>query len=116
MIFGNVATEDAEGCLLAHSLRLAAGRVRKGTVLSADIIQRLHSENVTHVVVARLQENDVHEDTAATQLALALAGNGVTLGKAGTGRVNCYAKWNGCLLYTSPSPRDRTRSRMPSSA
>jgi len=23
---------------------------------------------------------------------------------------------NGCLLYTSPSPRDRTRSRMPSSA
>ena len=25
--------------------------------------------------------------------------------------------WTGtCLLYTSPSPRDRTRSRMPSSA
>ena len=26
------------------------------------------------------------------------------------------AIYNGCLLYTSPSPRDRTRSRMPSSA
>ena len=25
-------------------------------------------------------------------------------------------KFNVCLLYTSPSPRDRTRSRMPSSA
>ena len=25
-------------------------------------------------------------------------------------------KFNACLLYTSPSPRDRTRSRMPSSA
>ena len=25
-------------------------------------------------------------------------------------------QWNTCLLYTSPSPRDRTRSRMPSSA
>ena len=24
--------------------------------------------------------------------------------------------WSACLLYTSPSPRDRTRSRMPSSA
>ena len=24
--------------------------------------------------------------------------------------------YNYCLLYTSPSPRDRTRSRMPSSA
>eukprot|EP00656_Telonema_subtile_P031085 TRINITY_DN34069_c0_g3_i1.p2 TRINITY_DN34069_c0_g3~~TRINITY_DN34069_c0_g3_i1.p2 ORF type:complete len:108 (+),score=11.07 TRINITY_DN34069_c0_g3_i1:766-1089(+) len=27
----------------------------------------------------------------------------------------CYPH-NTCLLYTSPSPRDRTRSRMPSSA
>ena len=26
------------------------------------------------------------------------------------------AQWFNCLLYTSPSPRDRTRSRMPSSA
>ena len=25
-------------------------------------------------------------------------------------------RWWHCLLYTSPSPRDRTRSRMPSSA
>ena len=27
-----------------------------------------------------------------------------------------YLMSTGCLLYTSPSPRDRTRSRMPSSA
>ena len=27
-----------------------------------------------------------------------------------------FARSSGCLLYTSPSPRDRTRSRMPSSA
>ena len=27
-----------------------------------------------------------------------------------------YLRYQGCLLYTSPSPRDRTRSRMPSSA
>ena len=47
------------------------------------------------------------------------------------GRVDCIAEYEGelaiidfktskkikpCLLYTSPSPRDRTRSRMPSSA
>ena len=30
----------------------------------------------------------------------------------GISRAEVYA----CLLYTSPSPRDRTRSRMPSSA
>ena len=28
----------------------------------------------------------------------------------------CFNALHGCLLYTSPSPRDRTRSRMPSSA
>ena len=27
-----------------------------------------------------------------------------------------YAAYDGCLLYTSPSPRDRQKSRMPSSA
>ena len=27
-----------------------------------------------------------------------------------------FVSLSGCLLYTSPSPRDRTRSRMPSSA
>src|SRR5665811_1530394 len=27
-----------------------------------------------------------------------------------------HSRQNTCLLYTSPSPRDRTRSRMPSSA
>ena len=27
-----------------------------------------------------------------------------------------HRKYKDCLLYTSPSPRDRTRSRMPSSA
>ena len=32
------------------------------------------------------------------------------------GRLVWHAKANPCLLYTSPSPRDRTRSRMPSSA
>ena len=40
------------------------------------------------------------------------------LSAADGGQVNVYM-WGGsdaCLLYTSPSPRDRTRSRMPSSA
>jgi len=34
----------------------------------------------------------------------------------GTARVVAVAEVGLCLLYTSPSPRDRTRSRMPSSA
>ena len=30
--------------------------------------------------------------------------------------INAYITLSGCLLYTSPSPRDATLSRMPSSA
>ena len=30
--------------------------------------------------------------------------------------LNNLTRYKSCLLYTSPSPRDRTRSRMPSSA
>ena len=39
-----------------------------------------------------------------------------TLGSEGPPIVNVNGPRYGCLLYTSPSPRDRTRSRMPSSA
>ena len=51
--------------------------------------------------------------------ALPSSGAGITLTTTGTSGV---ATLTGsvlnipCLLYTSPSPRDRTRSRMPSSA
>ena len=44
-------------------------------------------------------ENDVH------------IGTGCTIDRGVTADTTI-----GCLLYTSPSPRDRTRSRMPSSA
>ena len=38
-------------------------------------------------------------------------------GKSGVGKSECALDLvKSCLLYTSPSPRDRTRSRMPSSA
>ena len=41
----------------------------------------------------------------------------IQLTGAGAKKVEAlYGNLNNCLLYTSPSPRDRTRSRMPSSA
>ena len=40
----------------------------------------------------------------------------LTLGNRQTTRSYFDADNSSCLLYTSPSPRDRTRSRMPSSA
>mgnify|MGYP003380744596 CR=1 FL=1 len=40
----------------------------------------------------------------------------VKLDKFGAKIIGPTYVMQGCLLYTSPSPRDRTRSRMPSSA
>ena len=40
----------------------------------------------------------------------------VTSSKAGFAKWNSLTMYNNCLLYTSPSPRDKRQSRMPSSA
>ena len=48
-------------------------------------------------------------------LAVSAPGDQRVKGVAGTGKTTLLAH-KACLLYTSPSPRDRTRSRMPSSA
>ena len=45
-----------------------------------------------------------------------LADQQLALSKEIETKRNLLMKVTGCLLYTSPSPRDRTRSRMPSSA
>ena len=42
--------------------------------------------------------------------------NEVKLTEASQNTIEDLPKSSNCLLYTSPSPRDRTRSRMPSSA
>ena len=54
---------------------------------------------------------DFHGNSRSALLAW-LSGAAVRIGWDVRGRRHAYT----CLLYTSPSPRDRTRSRMPSSA
>ena len=55
---------------------------------------------------------DLVSDSNVSELEITEAEGKVRIVKGGTGAAQHYA----CLLYTSPSPRDRTRSRMPSSA
>ena len=64
-----------------------------------------------------------HESVASEWLSgIDLAGRTVTVVIAGVEEVTVPEPRTGkalrkvCLSYTSPSPRDRTRSRMPSSA
>ena len=57
-------------------------------------------------------------DKQILEMTLSIAGNNaINRWKEGAGIPQSVNGGNfGCLLYTSPSPRDRTRSRMPSSA
>lgn len=94
MQFGPVALDRAEGAVLAHSVMLARGRLRKGQVLGAADLGLLRAAGVAEVVVARLGPGDVAEDAAAAALARALVpqdGWGLMRSEAFTGRVNLNA-------------------------
>lgn len=97
MKFGPVAIADAEGALLAHSVRHASGVVKKGTVLAKTHLDLLKAGGIAEVVVAQLDPDDVHEDEAARILAEAVSGSGVFVEKPFTGRCNLYSEIAGVL-------------------
>ncbi|WP_209424966.1 molybdopterin-binding protein [Pararhodobacter sp. SW119] len=91
MRFGPVPLDQAEGGVLAHSLPVAGGRLRKGKRLEAADLAALAATGRVEVTVARLDPGDVGEDDAALALARAVAGPGLELQPVGTGRVNLLA-------------------------
>lgn len=93
MRFGPLATSDALGAVLAHSVALPQGRLRKGQVLDATDIAALEAARIAQVTVATLEPGDVDENAAADALADALLANakGLRRSMAFTGRVNLIA-------------------------
>ena len=98
MIFGETALSDAKGAILAHSLKRGALVFKKGRRLSAADVKALEAEGLTEVIAARLEPGDVHEDVAATAIAAAVSGEGVTASAAFTGRCNLIAERRGVLV------------------
>lgn len=91
MYFGLKAVAECEGCILAHSFKSENGKIRKGQRLTSEHLLLLQTAGVAHITVAQLDVNDVHEDSAALQIATALAGSNTRIGAAATGRVNLHA-------------------------
>ena len=83
-----------------------------------DTNSRLEPDEAERVV--RLVASHIHQDVTAFSpiVSAELPGNGERFEGVIPPVVTapCFSIRKGCLLYTSPSPRDRTRSRMPSSA
>jgi molybdenum cofactor cytidylyltransferase len=101
--FGEVPLGEAEGAILAHSLRLADGALKKGRRLSGADLERLRAADMTGVVVARLEAGDVGEDPAAEFVATRLRGEGIRVGAAFTGRCNLFADAAGLLWVDAPA-------------
>ena len=72
MKFGPVPVERAAGHILAHSVPLPGGRLRKGMTLGAGELAALKAAGWTRITVARLEPGDLHENAAAARLADAL--------------------------------------------
>ena len=98
MYFGPVPVEDAAGTILAHSVRKSCLIFKKGRVLSAEDVAALQAADFETVIVARLEKGDLGEDEAATRVAAALRGEGLTVAAAFTGRVNLFAEAAGLVV------------------
>ena len=98
MKFGPVKPDDALGGVTVHAIRQGSLVLKKGTVIGADEIAALKRSGVKEIVVARLDKGDVSEDEAAASIAAAVAGEGVTVERAFTGRANLFAADAGVLV------------------
>ncbi len=99
MRFGEVPIAEAEGAILAHSLKLGTAALKKARVLSRADLDLIAGAGLSRIVVARLEAGDVGEDEAARQVAEAAAGDGIEMAAPFTGRANLFARSRGLLVF-----------------
>lgn len=97
MKFGIIRVGEAEGAIAAHTVRAGDVVVRKGATISGDDVARLAAAGLGELVAVRLETGDIDENSAADQLARAIAGRAVVTEKPFTGRVNLFAAAPGLL-------------------
>jgi molybdenum cofactor cytidylyltransferase len=98
MKFGPAAPADAIGGVTVHTLRQGSLVLKKGTTIGPAEVEALTRAGVKEIVVVRLEDGDVSEDVAAASIAQAVAGEGVNVERAFTGRANLFAARAGVLV------------------
>ena len=98
MKFGAVAPKDARGATAVHTIRQGDLVLKKGTLIGPAEIAALEAAGIKDVVVAQLEPGDVSEDVAAADIAKKVAGPGVHIDRAFTGRANLFAQIPGVLV------------------
>lgn len=99
MKFGPVPLDRAAGHVLGHNIAGANGQrvLRKGKPLTAADVSALAALGRRSVYVAELEPGDVDENNAARRVARAVAGPGLRLPGAASGRANALANALGLL-------------------
>ena len=98
MKFGSVPIAEAVGGTAVHSIRQGDFVLKKGTLIGPAEVAALKTAGVKEITVARLDPGDVSEDQAAADIAAAIAGEGVRIDRAFTGRCNLFAESAGILV------------------
>jgi molybdenum cofactor cytidylyltransferase len=98
MRFGAVAPKEAVGATAVHTIRQGSLVLKKGTLIGPGEVAALEAAGIKDIVVARLEVDDVSEDTAAAEIAKAVAGQSVHVDRAFTGRANLFAQSAGVLV------------------
>jgi molybdenum cofactor cytidylyltransferase len=99
MKFGPVPLGEAAGKILGHNIAGADGKrlLRKGKALTDEDVAALRGLGRQSVYVAALAPDDVDENTSARRVVRALAGPGLRLPGAASGRANALAAALGIL-------------------
>ena len=98
MKFGPASPDEAIGGVTVHTLRQGSLVLKKGTTVGSAEAASLKQAGIKDIVVVRLEEGDVSEDVAAASIADAVAGEGITVERAFTGRSNLFAARPGVLV------------------
>src|SRR5260370_9101811 len=98
MKFGPASPMEGIGGVTVHTLRQGSLVLKKGTTIGAAEVEALTRAGVKEIVVVRLEHGDVSEDVAAASIAQAVAGDGVNVERAFTGRANLFAARAGVLV------------------
>jgi molybdenum cofactor cytidylyltransferase len=109
MKFGPASPGDAIGGVTVHTLRQGLLVLKKGTTIGPSEVEALNKAGVKEIVVVRLEDGDVSEDVAAGGIARAIAGDGVDVERAFTGRSNLFAAQAGVLVVDRGAVDDINR-------
>ena len=85
------------GDILAHSIFLKVGRIRKGKIISQEDINLMLQDGIENIYVGEFDNDDLDENYASKKIAEAICVDGVTRSPTYSGKTNITSKYDGLI-------------------